>query len=81
VPSTLHKFLIQWVGDEVEIVHADTLACVILANSRTMDNYDNLKCLTGLDLSDLEVITSTKDGFATADMKAVTSLKLLVCKK
>jgi hypothetical protein len=46
-----------------------------------MDNYDNLKCLTGLDLSDLEVITSTKDGFATADMKAVTSLKLLVCKK
>ena len=26
IPSTLHQFLIQWVGDEVEIVPADTLA-------------------------------------------------------
>ena len=26
VPSTLHQFLIQWVGDDVEIVHAHTSA-------------------------------------------------------
>jgi hypothetical protein len=25
VPSSLHQFLIQWVDDEVEIVHADSL--------------------------------------------------------
>jgi hypothetical protein len=28
VPSTLHQFLIQWVGDEVEIVHGEASTCV-----------------------------------------------------
>jgi hypothetical protein len=23
IPSTLHQFLIQWVGDDVEVIHAD----------------------------------------------------------
>jgi hypothetical protein len=36
-----------------------------------MDNYENLKCLTGLDLSDLEIIASTIDGFAIAVMKTI----------
>jgi hypothetical protein len=68
-PSTLHQFLIQWVGDEVEIVHGDTSACVAVAYSPTMDNLETLKCLTGLDLSNLRLIDSTKDGFATIVMK------------
>jgi hypothetical protein len=71
VPSTLHQFLIQWVGDEVEIVHGDASACVAVADSSTMDNYENLKCLTGLDLSDLKLIDSTKDGFATVVMRLI----------
>jgi hypothetical protein len=71
VPSNLHQFLIQWVGDEVEIVHGDALACVAVADSSTMDNYENLKCLTGLYLSDLKLIDSTKDGFATVVMKPI----------
>jgi hypothetical protein len=29
VPSSLHRFLIQWVDDEVEIVHADSSAYAI----------------------------------------------------
>ena len=24
VPSTLHQILIQWIGDEIEVVHGDT---------------------------------------------------------
>jgi hypothetical protein len=71
VPSTLHQFLIQWVGDEVEIVHGDGSACVAVADSSTMNNYENLKCLTGLDLSDLKLIDSTKDGFATVVMRPI----------
>jgi hypothetical protein len=74
VPSTLHQFLIQWVGDDVEVVHGDTLACVALADSSTMDNHENLKCLTRLDLTDLRLIDSTKDGFATIVMKLVVDL-------
>jgi hypothetical protein len=36
-----------------------------------MDNHENLKCLTGLDLSNLKVIDSTKGGFATIVMKSI----------
>jgi hypothetical protein len=71
VPSTLHQFLIQWVGDEVEIVHGDASACVAVAHSSTMDNHENLKCLTGLDLSNLKLIDSTKDDFPTVVMKPI----------
>jgi hypothetical protein len=71
VPSTLHQFLIQWVGGEVEIVHGDASACVAVADSSTVDNHENLKCLTGLDLSNLKLIDSTKDGFATIVMKPI----------
>jgi hypothetical protein len=71
VPSTLHQFLIQWVGDEVEIVHVDASACVAVADSSTMDNHENLKCLTGLDLSNLKLIDFTKDGFATVVKKSI----------
>jgi hypothetical protein len=71
VPSTLHQFLIQWVGNEVEVVHGDASACVALADSSTMDNHENLKCLTGLDLSNLKLIDSTKDSFATVVMRSI----------
>jgi hypothetical protein len=33
VPSTLHQCVIQWVGDEVEIIRADDSACVALVES------------------------------------------------
>jgi hypothetical protein len=69
VPSTLHQFLIQWVGDEVEIVHGDASPCVAVADSPTMDNHENLKCLTGLEFFNLKLTDSTKDGFATVVMK------------
>jgi hypothetical protein len=69
--STLHQFLIQWVGDEVEVVHGDASACVAVADSFTMDSYENLKCLTGLDLSNLKLIDSTKDGFAIVLMTPI----------
>jgi hypothetical protein len=71
LPSTLHQFLIQWVGDEVEIVLGDASAWVAVADSSTMDNHENLKCLTSLDLSNLKLIDSTKDGFATVVMKPI----------
>ena len=71
VPSTLHQFLIQWVGDEVEVVHGDASACVAVADSISMSDHKNLKCLTGLDLSDCAAISSTKDGFVVASSKSI----------
>jgi hypothetical protein len=55
VPSILHQFLIQWVGDAVEIVHADTSTCVAMADSSVW-THDDVKCLIGLDLSDYDFL-------------------------
>jgi hypothetical protein len=71
VPSTLHQFLIQWIGDEVEVVHGDTSSFVATTDSNSIGANDNIKCLSGLDLSDYEVISCTKDGFVPATLKPV----------
>ena len=52
VPSTLHQFLIQWVDDEVEVIHADNSACVALADSLVDWRHPNATCLIGRDLLD-----------------------------
>jgi hypothetical protein len=33
IPFTLHQFLIQWIGDEVKVVHADASAYIALADT------------------------------------------------
>jgi hypothetical protein len=33
VPSSLHQFLIQWVGDAVEVVHLDSLVDVVATDA------------------------------------------------
>jgi hypothetical protein len=33
IPSTLHQFLIQWIDDEIEVVHVDASAYIALADA------------------------------------------------
>jgi hypothetical protein len=33
VPLTLHQFLIQWIDDEIEVVHTDASAYIALADA------------------------------------------------
>jgi hypothetical protein len=70
VPSTLHQFLIQWVGEEVEIVHADVSSCVATADSPSWSHY-NSKCLSGQDISYYDFISASKDGFIPVSVKPV----------
>jgi len=69
VPSTVHQFLIQWIDDEVDIVHGDTSSFIATADSNSIGANDNIKCLSGLDLSDYELISCTKEGFVPATLK------------
>jgi hypothetical protein len=69
VPSTLHQFLVQWIGDEVEVVHGNTSSFVALADSDSISAHDNVKYLWGVDLSDYDLISCTKDGFVSAVLK------------
>jgi hypothetical protein len=70
IPSTLHQFLIQWVGDDVEVIHVDTTACVAMANS-SIWMHEVVKCLSGLDLLDYYFLSVSKDGFVPVHVKPV----------
>jgi hypothetical protein len=70
VPSTLHQFLIQWVGEEVEIVHADVSACVATADSSSWSHY-NIKFMLGQDILDCNFVSVPKDGFIPIFVKPV----------
>jgi hypothetical protein len=42
VPSTLHQFLIQWIIDEIEVVHGDTSSFIAMADSNSIGAQDNI---------------------------------------
>jgi hypothetical protein len=62
-PSTLHQMLIQWVGDDIEQVHADVSACITVADAPVLWTYETATCLTGVDFSDYQFISIDKKGF------------------
>jgi hypothetical protein len=70
VPSTLHQILMQWIDDEVEVVHGDNFACVALADSHSIGVHDDVKCISDLDLSNYEFVSCSNDGFISAVIKS-----------
>jgi hypothetical protein len=62
--------LIQWVGEEVEIVHADLSTCVAMTDSSYWSHY-NIKCLLGQDISDCDFVSASKDGFIPIFIKPI----------
>ena len=48
VPLTMHQCLIQWQGDNVEIVQADALVSVAIANSLIWE-FEDVECFSGRD--------------------------------
>jgi hypothetical protein len=60
IPSTLHQMLLQWVGDDVEQVHADASACIVVADAPVLWTYVIATCLTGVDFSDYQLISIDK---------------------
>jgi hypothetical protein len=68
VPS-LHQMLIQWVDDEVEVVHGDNSTCVAVADTHSISVHGDVKCLSGLDLSDYEFISCSNNCFIPVVIK------------
>jgi hypothetical protein len=46
VSSTLHQMLLQWVGDDVEQVHADASAYIAMVDAPVLWTYETASCLT-----------------------------------
>jgi hypothetical protein len=65
IPSTLHQMVLQWVGDDVEQVHADASACIAVVDAPILWTYETATCLTGVDFSDYQFISIDKKGFIT----------------
>ena len=61
VPSTMHQCLVQWDGDEVEVVHADDSSEVSLANMNAWD-AEGQEPISGVALKDYDQIEATKNG-------------------
>jgi hypothetical protein len=57
VPSTLHHMLLQWVGNEVETINADTSACIAMADAPLLWTYETTKRLTRVDFLDYHFIS------------------------
>jgi hypothetical protein len=71
VPSTLHQCVIQWFGDEVEVVQADEDVCIAMTESQVDIQGGKMKCLIGRDLSGYDYISVGKDGFVLISVKPV----------
>jgi hypothetical protein len=71
VPSTLHQCVIQWIGNEVEVVQADEDVCITMTESQVDIQGEKMKCLTGRDLTGYDYISVDKDGFVLISVKPV----------
>jgi hypothetical protein len=71
IPSIMHQFLIQWVGDAVEVVHSDSSADVASADAPLLGGHDVIACLSNRDLSSFEFISVTRQGFVPMFLKPI----------
>ena len=60
IPSTMHQYLVQWDGDEVEVVPADDSSEVSLADMNAWD-ADGQEPISGI-AEDSDQIEVTKNG-------------------
>jgi hypothetical protein len=77
VPSTLHQCVIQWIGDEVEVVQADEKVCVAVAEYQVDIMGRKMECLSGMDFTGHDYISVGKDGFVLISVKLAISATLL----
>jgi hypothetical protein len=69
VPSTLHQCVIQWIGDEVEVVQADKEMCIAIAGSQVDIMGGRMECLSGKNLMVYDYISVGKDRFVLISIK------------
>jgi hypothetical protein len=61
IPSTMHQCLIQWNGDEVEVVHANDSIEISLAAMSVWDTEDQ-EPISGISLEGCDRVEATKNG-------------------
>jgi hypothetical protein len=73
IPSILHQCIVQWIGEEVEVVQANEEVCITVAESQVDILSMKMECLSGKDLIGYDYISISKDGFVPISVKQVIS--------
>jgi hypothetical protein len=76
VPSMLHQCIIQWVGDEIEIVGTDDTVSVALAEACEGWQEGELHCLSGRNLTDFDYVSMGKEGFVPVTVKPMITTRV-----
>jgi hypothetical protein len=74
--STLHQFLIQWINDEIEVVHVDVSAYIALDDAMVYWQHGSAQCLSEKDLTGYDFLSISKDGFLPVSMKPASGVRL-----
>jgi hypothetical protein len=75
VPSTLHQFLIQWIDDEIEVVHVDASAYIAVADAMADWQHGGAQCLSWRDLTGYDFL-SISEGFVPVFVKPASEARL-----
>jgi hypothetical protein len=75
-PSTLYQFLIQWIDDEIEVVHTNVSAYIALANAMVDWQYGSTQCLLRKDLIGYNFLSVSKEGFVPVSIKPASIAQL-----
>jgi hypothetical protein len=76
IPSTLHQFLIQWIDDEIKVVHVDLSAYITLADATADWQHGSAQCISGKDLIGYDFLIVSKDGFVLMSVKPASEAQL-----
>jgi hypothetical protein len=68
----LHQFLIQWIDDEIKVVHTDVLAYIALADAVADWQHGSVQCLLGKDLASYDFLGISNDGFVPMSVQPVS---------
>jgi hypothetical protein len=76
IPSTLHQFLIQWIDDEIEVVHVDASAYIALADATADWQHGSAQRMSRKDLTGYDFLSVSKEGFVLVSVKPASEARL-----
>jgi hypothetical protein len=76
ISSTLHKFLIQWIDSEIEVVHADATAYIALADATPDWQHGSAQYLSRKDLTGYDFLRVFNDGFLPVSVQPASKARL-----
>jgi hypothetical protein len=71
-----YQFLIQWIDDKIEVVHADTSAYIALADATFDWQHGSTQCLSRNDFTGYDFLSVTKDGFVPVSVQLTFEARL-----